>query len=984
MKKRSKLITLIVAVLAALIAAFALAGCDGKKPEPDNSPLADTDYTVQTDSTIEAGEKFTPAVEVRNGATIKKIELTDKDGKTVALGEDMSFTATTLGVYTYKITFEKNGVTKEVSFTVTARDGVAPVVTKKIADKTGVEIGYYDGFSDDAKELEATDNYDDMSHIKIAVKSIAYGGSNFTGIGGGFFFENIGDYTVTLEVSDRSGNVTETDYKITTVDTAAPVIKNMKPSFAWIADTVAVPTPEVYEIGGYDLAVTAKKNGTNVPVADMSFAPDEIGEYEITYLATDASGNTSKPVTAIVNVIARGTVADFNSDAEGAFWQTADNEKYAGDGETIVYGVGGGSITRASINSDWSDYKTLNIAVNNYKANAPVLRLGVGQNGKFVDICDFGFTPANSTGLQPAAAVTNFFTVDITKYGLDLTAVDAIRLTAVTKGAYKFGFKAITLSATAVSPVGKPAIDYTSVIDFETDITKTATYGGGSKANTDAAYVLKGAKSARYDIPARGYVGEAFGELKASGAANAIVTYAYSDSYSDIRIGGKFGGTAFTSGVYSLVPGWNRIEWYAGIENGFTFDLAGLEEFTVALEEDYAATVYIDEIGYVQKTAFTIDELFVDPMTYGVSYGDDFTMPEVLKNGGKYAVSVKSGVIAGEKTLEEIKALSGYGITADTALAIGESKALESGKYTLVFAVTDILGAEHIATFALNAEYNLLSFAADIPTLYSDTDYPLTDINVTSNVYNAEQLKGATLKTYYKKDGYVNWTELAGSAFRTSDTGFYRFKYVVEYDGVTVERVYRQFVHGKGVVADFERSLSGKHFGFYADYMREFRKYNDPNYTPDQKVYLETHVSDEWSYDGDYSLKYIATHIGWGGFWIKGNVYEPDKNVPVEEGVNGFKVVINASQPTRGAKFSVMTDKGWLFSEEVDIVAGVHEYFVEVAYQDENWTTDASAEKQTFTSVRSLIFNIPYDPAKTYYFDSIAFVHVDQNAIVEA
>ena len=79
-----------------------------------------------------------------------------------------------------------------------------------------------------------------------------------------------------------------------------------------------------------------------------------------------------------------------------------------------------------------------------------------------------------------------------------------------------------------------------------------------------------------------------------------------------------------------------------------------------------------------------------------------------------------------------------------------------------------------------------------------------------------------------------------------------------------------------------------------------------------------------------------------------------------------------------------MTDKGWLFSEEVDIVAGVHEYFVEVAYQDENWTTGASAEKQTFTSVRSLIFNIPYDPAKTYYFDSIAFVHVDQNAIVEA
>jgi len=94
--------------------------------------------------------------------------------------------------------------------------------------------------------------------------------------------------------------------------------------------------------------------------------------------------------------------------------------------------------------------------------------------------------------------------------------------------------------------------------------------------------------------------------------------------------------------------------------------------------------VYIDEIGYVQKTAFAIDELFVDPVTYGVSYGDDFTMPEVLKSGGKLAASVKSGVIAGEKTLEEIKALGDYGITAATALAIGESKALESGKYTIV------------------------------------------------------------------------------------------------------------------------------------------------------------------------------------------------------------------------------------------------------------------------------------------------------------
>ena len=178
MKKRSKLITLIVALFVVLAAAFSLAGCNpGGKT--DDSPLTDADYAVQTDATVEAGEKFIPAVETKNGATIKRAELTDKDGRTVAIGDDLSFTATAPGVYTYKITFEKNGVTKEVTFTVTARDSVAPVVVKKISDKTGVEIGYYDDFSADVLELEATDNCDDAQHLTAAVKSVTFGDSSY-------------------------------------------------------------------------------------------------------------------------------------------------------------------------------------------------------------------------------------------------------------------------------------------------------------------------------------------------------------------------------------------------------------------------------------------------------------------------------------------------------------------------------------------------------------------------------------------------------------------------------------------------------------------------------------------------------------------------------------------------------------------------------------------------------------------------------------
>lgn len=977
MKKRSRLISIIFALVVVIVAAFALVACNSG----NNSPLTDADYTVQADTTIEAGEKFTPSIEAKNGATIKRVVLTNRDGKEVALGDDMSFTATMLGVYTYKVTFEKGGATKEVSFTVTARDSVAPVVTKKVADKTGVEIGYYDNFAADASELEVSDNSDDASHLSVSVKKITFGDSVFTSIGDGFFFENIGEYTVTLEVADRSGNATETDYKITTTDTTAPVIKSMKPSFAWINDTVAIKTPEVYEIGDYTLAATVKKNNVELPVTDFTFVPDEIGEYVVTYVATDASGNVSQPLSAIVNVIASGTVADFNSGAEEAFWELDGSEKYTDEGEMIVYGVGGGSIKRESISKDWSAFKTLNIEVNNYKANSPVLRLSIEHHGFVADICDFGVTPAASTDLSPASVVTSFLSVDITKYGIGLSSVDSIKLTAVTKGAYKFGFKSISLSAAAPSSTSKPAVDYTSVIDFESDITKTAVYGGGSTVNTNAAYVLKGEKSARYRIPANSYVGESFAEIKATGAANTLAVYAYSESYSDIRLGGVFGGTSFASGVYSLVPGWNRLEWYVGTENGFSLADAGLEELTVRLEENYSATVYLDEVGFINKTAFTDGELFIDPVTFGVSYGDAFVMPDVLKNNGKLVSSVTAGVIAGEKTLGEVEAMTDNGITADNKLAIGASKNLASGKYTLVFVATDVLGAKHVAVYPLNAEQNLLSFSANIPTLYAGKDYALTDISATSDVYTAEQLSGATLKTYYKKDGYVHWTELGDTSFTTEEAGFYRFKYVLTYDGVSVENIYRQFVHGSGVVADFEQSLSGDHFGFFGDYMREHKKYNDPDYTPDLVIPLETTMSNEWSYDGDYSLKYVPSHVGWGGWWFKGNYYQPDKYVPVEEGVNGFKVVINASQPTRGVKFSVMTDQGWLYAKEVDIEAGIKEYYVEVAYTSES--PSVNAEKVSFGAVRGLIFNFSNDPTKIYYFDSLAFVHVDEDKIID-
>ena len=56
----------------------------------------------------------------------------------------------------------------------------------------------------------------------------------------------------------------------------------------------------------------------------------------------------------------------------------------------------------------------------------------------------------------------------------------------------------------------------------------------------------------------------------------------------------------------------------------------------------------------------------------------------------------------------------------------------------------------------------------------------------------------------------------------------------------------------------------------------------------------------------------------------------------------------------------------------------MHRYTIEVSYTDEN--TD---EKTTYGKVGGLIFFIPYDPTKTYYFDSLSYVHVDADSVVE-
>ena len=219
-------------------------------------------------ATVEVGECFVPEIEARNGASVESVSLTDKLGMEEALAEDWSFTADEVGVYTYTVVIIRGSDRAEVKFTVSAQDETAPVIVAEIADRENVEIGYYDGFAADLASLQATDNCDASDRLSVQVTGISFGGESFLpNASGGFFFDEIGEYEVAVEVSDRSANAVTTSYTISTADTTAPEIKQPKTAFAWLGDgKISLPVPEVYEVGYvYASCFRAEERGSFSP-----------------------------------------------------------------------------------------------------------------------------------------------------------------------------------------------------------------------------------------------------------------------------------------------------------------------------------------------------------------------------------------------------------------------------------------------------------------------------------------------------------------------------------------------------------------------------------------------------------------------------------------------------------------------------------------------------------------------------------------------
>lgn len=115
-----------------------------------------------------------------------------------------------------------------------------------------------------------------------------------------------GDTTVTLLLTDTSGNVTELTATLTViVDTVAPVLSGVKPVTVYLGSAVAYRSG-VTVTDDHDPEPTLQVDSSQVDL-------DTIGQYKVIYTATDSSGNETKKETTVTVIEKKANAVDLDT-----------------------------------------------------------------------------------------------------------------------------------------------------------------------------------------------------------------------------------------------------------------------------------------------------------------------------------------------------------------------------------------------------------------------------------------------------------------------------------------------------------------------------------------------------------------------------------------------------------------------------------------------------------------------------------------------
>jgi uncharacterized repeat protein (TIGR03806 family) len=202
-------------------------------------------------------------------------------------------------------------------------DVIAPVITLSGANPQVLELGA--GYA----ELGATT--DDGSPVTIDTNA---------------FIDALGSYTIVYNSTDGKNEAEPVFRTVTVVNTTAPII------------TLNGANPQVLELGaGYTELGATTDDGSPITI-DISAFEDAVGIYEVTYNATDASGNVAEEVVRTVEVVE--TLISWNEPDEDVNLGLSDDSVLDGTVsggrgtlEAILYDpVADDYVTR----TDWNEY----------------------------------------------------------------------------------------------------------------------------------------------------------------------------------------------------------------------------------------------------------------------------------------------------------------------------------------------------------------------------------------------------------------------------------------------------------------------------------------------------------------------------------------------------------------------------------------------------------------------------------------------------
>ena len=410
----------------------------------DGETLTTTVGTSITIPTATVNDNVDEDISVTTTITVEESTVTSVDFDTIG-DYVITFSATdTAG----------NTVTATVTISVIAEgtDTTAPVITITGASD-GETLTTTVGTSITIPIATATDDVDGNVDL---LTTIEVGGSTVTSVD----FNNVGDYVITFSATDTAGNTATAMVTISVIaegtDTTAPVITITGASdgetlTTTVGTSITTPTATATDDVDEDISVTTTIEVGGATVDSVDF--NNVGDYVITFSATDTAGNTATAMVTI-SVIAEGT------DTTAPVITITG----ASDGETLTTTVGTSiTIPTATVNDNVDE--DISVTTTIEVGGATVDSVDFNNVGDYV----ITFSATDTAGNTATATVTISVEAD--------TTAPVITITGASDGE--------TLTTTVGTSITIPTATVNDNVDEDISVTTTIEVGGATVDSVD-------------------------------------------------------------------------------------------------------------------------------------------------------------------------------------------------------------------------------------------------------------------------------------------------------------------------------------------------------------------------------------------------------------------------------------------------------------------------------------------------------------------